>query len=801
MSGRRICGGPRMRSTGNFGKIRIMKKTPLLLAAGLLVSAAVGAAEKPWLVVNEDNDHYFLLSSNLMNRAALERYVDGIAQGHVTHFFMCVNGQRTSYASKTWEPIWEGLEDPARKDSATRPDGTHDRWAVHAKMLFDAGIDPYEVWTRRCREKGVSPWISMRMNDTHFATVSNYFRSARFVRNRRDLWRRPDGDPSKWGTAGLDYAQHEAWDYAMRQFREILERWDSDGVELDWMRGYAQNLRPRHEREDAHFITDFMRVARIEADKAAKRRGHPVKLAVRVPRSWWTSHSLGLNVIEWAKEGLVDVVISVAGVCTDTNMPIAQWIDELGKANPNVVYLPTIDCVFAPVGDPRQRNMTIEHYRGVAEQFYEKGARGLYLFNAQYYGSIDGNRRDRAAFDIICAEGLAPETVAAKPKVRIDTYNDFPDWVWEGPENVPPLMKTFDGRPVTTVEEWEKVRAPEIRERFLSQMYGKRPAAAEKPDVRFESAEPDRVMMDGKAVRKRIRCTYRGPYGESGFTFTAFVPRQGKPAPAFLLICNRNPEKNIDPERVVKSDFWPAEEIVARGYAAISFFNGDVAKDATWDFANGVFAVYEKPYERTAESWGVLSAWAWGASRVMDWIETEPTLDAKHVAVVGHSRGGKTALLTGVMDGRFAMLCSNDSGCCGAKLNHMLMPGSEHFDVVIDQIGCWFCTNFRQYRLRDAEIDFDQHMLVALLAPRLVAIGSAVFDSWAGPEAEYFTGRFASPAWELYGKKGLVGDRFPREEHPLQEGSISYHERFGGHNLTPYDWNRYMDFADRHGWK
>ena len=369
------------------------------------------------------------------------------------------------------------------------------------------------------------------------------------------------------------------------------------------------------------------------------------------------------------------------------------------------------------------------------------------------------------------------------------------------PRDVPPLMRTFAGNEVKTLDDWQARRA-ELKEKFFAEMFGKRPAGVDRPSVlRFEKAEPDREMMDGKAVRKRIRCTYGGRYGVTNFVFTAFIPKAEKPSPAFLLICNRKPGDNIDPERVKKSEFWPAEEIVGRGYAALAFWNGDVTPDMSWDFERGVFGIFQRPEDRDAESWGVLSAWAWGASRVMDWIETEPTLDARHVGVVGHSRGGKTALLAGVTDERFAMSCSNCSGCGGAKLNHIDLPKSEPINVIYDRLGFWFCGNFAKYKYREEEMDFDQHMWVALIAPRLVAIASASEDAWAGQVGEFYTAKYASPAWKLYGQEGLVGETFPGAEKPLQEGSVSYHMRTGIHNLTSYDWNRYMDFADRHGWR
>lgn len=371
------------------------------------------------------------------------------------------------------------------------------------------------------------------------------------------------------------------------------------------------------------------------------------------------------------------------------------------------------------------------------------------------------------------------------------------------PSGVPELLETFAGERIEDAGQWEKVRAPELLEEFTRWEYGRRPV--ERPAaLAFEAAAPDRVMMDGRALRKRVRAMYAGPFGGGSFTFTAFIPRGAKrPAPAFLLVCNRDPAANIDPDREKKSGFWPAEEIVDRGYAAIAFWSGDISPDRQHGRTLGVFAAFEdveKQY-RDRSAWGMISAWAWGASRVMDWIETEPLLDAKRVAVVGHSRGGKTTLVAGVYDKRFAMACANDSGCSGAKLNHIDLPKSEHVADILGTFQYWFCLDYTKRANAETAWRVDQHEFIALMAPRLVCIASATEDDWAGQEGEYFGGLLASPAWELYGRKGLVAGGFPAPETPLQEGCISYHLRTGKHDLTPYDWARFMDFADRHGWR
>ncbi|MGN0851987.1 MAG: family 16 glycoside hydrolase [Kiritimatiellia bacterium] len=370
------------------------------------------------------------------------------------------------------------------------------------------------------------------------------------------------------------------------------------------------------------------------------------------------------------------------------------------------------------------------------------------------------------------------------------------------PANVPPLLETFTGRPIRTKAKWEKVRRPELLDAFQRLAYGRCPPAAEKPEVTFSAAAPDREMLGGTAVRKRVRIAWQGPFGASNFVATAFIPKSARPVPAFVLIGNRDPAATLDPERTVKSPFWPVEEIVARGYAAIAFSNGDVAPDCDFGNTQGVFACYEKPVRyRNRALWGTLRAWAWGASRVMDWIESEPLLDAAHVAVVGHSRGGKTALIAGVFDPRFAMVCANDSGCGGAKLNHLDLPASEHYHDLEEVFPYWFCRAFARMAGHEDQAACDQHQWLALVAPRLLAVGSATQDSWAGPAGEYWAAKLASPAWGFYGMKGLEGTDFPPPGRQLMSDGVSYHLRDGVHDLTLEDWNAYLDFAEAHHWR
>ena len=376
------------------------------------------------------------------------------------------------------------------------------------------------------------------------------------------------------------------------------------------------------------------------------------------------------------------------------------------------------------------------------------------------------------------------------------------------PIGLPELMKAFDGTEVKTVEQWETKRRPELLDFFTRNMHGIRPV--ERPDdLRFTPIAPPCEMLGGSIVRKQVRVSFSGKYGEWGFNILAFLPKSAKPVPSFILMCNESLVKEVDPELKVKSGFCPVEAITKRGYAIAiykhtqlgldnyrPYFEGGRVVVQDPPFTNGFYACFEK--ERTYRSWGAISTWAWGASRVLDWIETDPAFDAKHVAVIGHSRGGKTSLWAGATDTRFALVCVNNSGCCGAKLNHVAVSLSE--TIALDNVinPHWFCRAFREFNGRDAFLPIDQHWLAALVAPRLLYIASASTDYPSGPWGEFLTARHASPAWELYGKKGLVEEGPHMAETPFQKGCIGHHMRRGAHNLSLYDWNRYMDFADSH---
>ncbi len=337
---------------------------------------------------------------------------------------------------------------------------------------------------------------------------------------------------------------------------------------------------------------------------------------------------------------------------------------------------------------------------------------------------------------------------------------------------------------------------------FERNVFGRIPDAARHPVTTFAEIAPGAPAMDGRAVRRRIRVSFSGPGGEGGFDLLAFLPASASPehpVPAALLLCNRDPAENMDPERVRRTPFWDAERIVARGWAAIAFHTGSVVPDNADGFAGHLQSLFLAPGEtKTPDAWGTLAAWAWCGSRAMDWIETEPRLDARRVMVAGHSRGGKTALWCAAEDKRFAMAVSSCSGCGGAKLNRVRLPASEHLAQINKNFPHWFCGNYASYADHDFDLPFDQHQLIGLLAPRLAYISSATLDPWAGPYGEFLSARAASAAWREFGRSGIAdGTQFPEPDAPIFGDGVGYQLRAGIHTIAASDWDNWLDFAEK----
>ena len=385
----------------------------------------------------------------------------------------------------------------------------------------------------------------------------------------------------------------------------------------------------------------------------------------------------------------------------------------------------------------------------------------------------------------------------ADPKLLEGLKAKNTTWVYDESKvpayELPDALRCVDGTRINSTQQWEQKRRPETLDLFRQHVYGRSPG---KPaEVKFEVLAVDEKAMEGKATHKRIRITTMD--GGKSFSFPMSLMTPNSPAgrvPCFVFINNR-PVSSADPTRQQKAEFWPAERIIERGYATAIFQTNDVDPDKNGDAARaaGVRGALPSPGKPEEDAWATIGAWAWGASRVVDYLQTDAKIDPAKIGVVGHSRGGKTALWAGAQDERFALAVSNDSGCGGAAISRRRY--GETVAIINRAFPYWFCGNFKKFNGKEDDLPIDQHQLIALMAPRAVYVASADADFWADQRGEYLALAHAAPVYALYGLPALKPDGMPALETPVSAGKMAYHIRPGGHGLTVYDWDRFMDFA------
>lgn len=394
-----------------------------------------------------------------------------------------------------------------------------------------------------------------------------------------------------------------------------------------------------------------------------------------------------------------------------------------------------------------------------------------------------------------------PDGWQANPELVDQLEEQRPDYNWREESipsyELPTLLEAPDGRVIQSPVEWQQ-RRDEILELFRKHMYGRRPGPPD--DLTFDVHTVNESAMNGAATSRSIRITSEEQGRTHEFEVTLFLPNHiSEPVPVFLLLNNRDPE-NTDPTREIISGFWPAEEVIARGYGIAAIQNSDLAPDDEEHYVDGVIRLFEGEAAdagREPDAWGALAAWGWGASRVMDYFETDVDVNASRIALIGHSRGGKASLWAGAEDRRFSLVISNESGSGGAALSRRRFGETVE---AVNRFTHWFSENFKTFNEREDELPFDQHMLISLLAPRAVYVASADEDLWADPRGEFLSLVNASPAYSLWGHEPLSEDEMPQLNTPLINGPRGYHVRTGGHNLTPQDWHNFMDFTD-HLWR
>jgi len=381
---------------------------------------------------------------------------------------------------------------------------------------------------------------------------------------------------------------------------------------------------------------------------------------------------------------------------------------------------------------------------------------------------------------------------------------------------LPELLLGADGTQVADAAAWEAKRRPELLELFREHMFGRMP---DRPAGLHWRILDDAPALDGRARRRQVRIFLTAAEDQPFFDLLVYLPAEAKkPAPAFLGLnfrgnhsihadpailihqnwvrndeeCGITENRATEASRATRARRWPVERILARGYALATVYYGDIDPDYDHGFTKGVHPLFREMGIPEA-SLGAISAWSWGLSRALDYLETDHGIDGGRVAVMGHSRLGKTALWAGANDPRFSLVVSNNSGCGGAALSRRCL--GETVWRINTAFPHWFCAKFKEYNNREDALPFDQHGLIALAAPRPAYVASANDDRWADPKGEFLATYHAGPAYELYGRKGPETAEPPPLHQPTGQ-HLRYHVRAGGHDVTDYDWDRFLDLAD-----
>jgi hypothetical protein len=368
---------------------------------------------------------------------------------------------------------------------------------------------------------------------------------------------------------------------------------------------------------------------------------------------------------------------------------------------------------------------------------------------------------------------------------------------------LPPLLVTAEGEPVTTPEKWRNTRRPQILALFSNFIYGSVPQPQSPIKTTVEVVKTDAEFMKGKATRKDVRIRFENDRGKAEMLILIFVPNKAKnPVPALMVHTFDNTRsasfKEHPGEQNKLKNAWPLGDLLDRGYALVAVSQDNLVAHNEVDFNKGIHPLFYHDGQSfpKASEWGVIAAIAWGGMRALDYLETDGDIDAKRVAVMGHSKCGKAALWTAAQDERFALAVSAQSGCAGAALWNRNF--GETMDKMITRFPYWLCRNAWSFAGREKDLPVDQHMLLALIAPRPVYVYSGVDDTWADPRGEYLGAYHAGEVYRLLGKTALESENSPEPGKAIINGDVGYHLRVGGHSVEPYDWERIMDFLDCH---
>lgn len=402
---------------------------------------------------------------------------------------------------------------------------------------------------------------------------------------------------------------------------------------------------------------------------------------------------------------------------------------------------------------------------------------------------------------------MTTSLMGAEPKPEVN-YDESKVPAFE----LPSLLTCADGSVVTTARQWERKRRPEVLEMFEQQMFGCTPK--EKIRMRTEVVAENPAALGGIATSQQVRFTFEAGGRTLEALLLVYIPneRKGRVPVIWQYNFQGNPSTTDEPDilptmcatsiwgsdkyaRGAQKTRWNYRLALERGYAVATMCYEDICPDTPQKRdlgAEALFRGYTTATQRDDE-WQAIGAWAWGSSRVCDWLCRQRWVDKRHITIAGHSRLGKAALWAGAQDERFSAVISNCSGCGGAALSKRCF--GETVGAITRSFPHWFCPGYASYGEGEAAMPFDQHELLALVAPRHLYVNSAKEDQWADPKGEFLATLAAGEVWRLYGMKGLPSEMMPAVHTPLR-GDIGYHIREGIHDVTDYDWTAWLDFLE-----
>lgn len=342
---------------------------------------------------------------------------------------------------------------------------------------------------------------------------------------------------------------------------------------------------------------------------------------------------------------------------------------------------------------------------------------------------------------------------------------------------------------------------PKTREEMIDTIVKEEFGVLPTPPFSFTVSEPTTIcpyFANRTVTHDEVTMTVTVGGGSHSFKIDRLLHTDGRPRPTVIV-------NNFD--RMGASRYFPIEELSETDFNFISVFYKEISSD-DGDFSTGLAPLLLPNGQETDTTCGKIGIWAWANMRVMDYALTLPETDARNVAVVGHSRLGKTSLYTGMMDERFRFVYSNAAGCAGDTLAHgntgfsrpkMVYAGGELIEDIVRNFPYWFCKSYHKYAERSIADTFDQHFLLASIAPRYLFIGTCATDDWADPKGEQLCALAAGEAWERAGLAGLVGsDHFITSGEALLEGHVGICMANTFHFLTRHNWARFLQFMEKH---